>query len=113
MAEPPKHTAVGLEIILTVGVMFTETVTIAELVHVPLLPITVYVVVTRGISVTVAPFKAIGSHAYTNPPVAVNVIVLPLQITVGLAFAVIVGVVLTVIVITAEEVHPPLAPITV
>ena len=40
-----------LELVLTVGVIFTVTVTLAVLEHpLPLLPVTVYVVVTVGLA---------------------------------------------------------------
>lgn len=44
---------------VTVGVGFTVTRAVAEAVHEPVVPITVYVVVTVGLAVTVAPVVAL------------------------------------------------------
>ena len=91
----------------------TETVTKAMFVQVPLLPTTVYCVVTVGLTVISEPVRDGGSHAYTNAPVAVSVDVPPMHIVVGFALARIVGVGLTLTVITVEAMQEPLEPLRV
>ena len=79
-----------------------------------LLPVTVYTVVTLGVTVTFVPVEAPGIHVYVVPPDAVNVAELPTQIEVGLLTAVIVGDGLTLIVMVLVEVQlEAFAPVTV
>ena len=54
-------------------------------------PVTVYMVVTVGLTTVVGPVVAPGFQVYDAAPIAVRVELLPIQIIVGLAVAVIVG----------------------
>jgi hypothetical protein len=77
-------------------------------------PTTEYVVVVAGVTETEEPVNAPGFHVYEVAPLAVNVEVLPGQITVGDTEAIIVGVAMMVIAMVPVEVHPAaLAPVTV
>jgi hypothetical protein len=79
-----------------------------------LVPITVYVVVVKGVIATVDPVNTPGFHVYEVAPVAVNVELPPTQTSLGDAEAVIVGLVNNVIAIVLEEEHPTaLVPVTV
>lgn len=60
VAEPPWHTEVGVAVMLTVGAGFTTKVTKVNELHPPLLPVTVYTVVTVGETKTLVPDKAPG-----------------------------------------------------
>jgi hypothetical protein len=57
VADAPLH-IVG-ELTVTVGVGFTVTTAVAAAVHDPVVPTTVYVVVTVGLAVTFAPVVAL------------------------------------------------------
>jgi hypothetical protein len=54
-------------------------------------PVTVYVVVATGVTVTVVPESGPGIHVYVDPPAAVSVVLPPVQIDGLAAVAVIVG----------------------
>jgi hypothetical protein len=95
-----------------VGITFKLTVVLAEQPK-ALVPTTLNIVVTPGVTVTIAPFKFPGFQVYVAAPVAVNVAVLPLQITVGFAVALIVGNGLTTTVIVVLLVHAPFVAIAV
>lgn len=75
-------------------------------------PVTVYVVVEVGETVTEVPVSAPGFQVYVVAPVAVSVVLLPEQIVVLDAVVVTVGVGFTVMVRVAVLVHP-LAPVPV
>ena len=76
-------------------------------------PVTVYVVVVAGETVTVAVVKFPGIHTYDAPPFAVMLVLLPEQIVPPVVVVVIVGEGLTVIVRVAVPVQAPLVPVTV
>ena len=90
-ADAPEHIE-GL-FTDTVGVIVTLTVNVLVWLHEALLPVTVYTVVARGESVTVAPARLPGFQANTLAPDAVITVALPEQM---LAFGTLtVGVVIT------------------
>ena len=98
---------------LAVGNGFTVTVTVCVLVQ-PLafVPVTVYVVLTVGFTVIIAPVDPPYDQLYVVPPDAVSVLVCPLHIVVGLT--VMVGFGLTVIDTVWVLVQPEaLVPVTV
>ena len=94
------------------GAGFTLTVTDVVFVHpFPSVPITVYVVVVVGPAVTVAPVvddkPMAGLHAYVNAPLAVSVVLLPLQNATGVGTEIVGGVfTVAVTAILLAEVHP-------
>jgi hypothetical protein len=59
VVEAPSHIAAGVAVGVNTGVGFTVTVTVVDPVQ-PAVPVTVYVVVIVGFSVTVCPFKLPG-----------------------------------------------------
>jgi hypothetical protein len=100
------------------GFGFTVTVTVAVFLH-PLasVPVTVYVVVAKGLAVTVAPEAGAnpvtGLHVYVTAPAAVSVVLLPLHI-VTLGETVTVGFGRTITSTVVELLHPvKLVPVTV
>ena len=99
----------------TEGAALTVTVVFAVEVH-PLtsVPVTVYVVVEAGASLTGDPDKDPGIQEYVDAPVAESEVLSPEQIVAGIAEAFTVGSGLTVIVIVSVLVHPlPSSPVTV
>lgn len=76
-------------------------------------PVTVYVVVVVGETVTVVPESGPGVHAYVEAPVPVMVVELPEQMVAPLVVVFTVGDVFTVMVRVAVDVQPPLDPVTV
>ena len=97
------------------GTGFTIIFTVCVLVHPkPLSLVTVYIVVEVGETTVVEPVNAPGVHVYVEPPLAVNVAVLPEQIVFDVALAVIVGFGTTVIASVFVLVHPEIfEPVTV
>lgn len=90
------------------------TVTNLVAVHAPPFdPVTVYTVVTVGVTILVLPVTAPGIQVYVVAPTAVKVEASPLQIIVGEAVAVnvIPGVTTTLTVFV--PIHPELLPLTV
>jgi hypothetical protein len=97
---------VGLAVAVTVGNGLTVTVTVAVFVQpATLVPVTVYVVVVTGETMTDEPGKFPGFHTYVEAPLALSVEVCPAQMLVGVAVAMIVGFGFTVIT-TVEFVLP-------
>jgi hypothetical protein len=93
VAEFPAHIDVGLETAVTVGLGSTIKFIVFVLMQpAALVPVTVYIVVTVGETLTDAPEIAPGFHVYVKAPEAVKVDEEPLQIPVGEAVAIIVGV---------------------
>lgn len=84
---------------VTVGVGFTVIIRVPVEVH-PLaaVPVTVYVVVMAGETVTGEPLNDPGIHVYVEAPAPVSVVLAPLHIVVDDAVAVTVGEASTVIV---------------
>ena len=76
-------------------------------------PVTVYVVVVVGETVTVVPLSAPGFQEYVDAPEPVIVVLLPAQMVVVAEVVVTVGVGLTVIVRVAVPVQPVEVPVTV
>lgn len=102
-------------VVVTVGAAFTVIVRVDVLVHpLALVPVTVYVVVVVGDTVTDEPVKLPGIQLYVEAPLALSVVELPAQIVVLEAVVVTVGVGLTVIVRVDVFVQPFAAvPVTV
>jgi hypothetical protein len=99
----------------TVGKALTVTPTVDVLEH-PLasVPVTVYVVVATGLSVTLDPDKDPGIHVYVEAPPALSVTELPIQIALEDAAAFTFGRAFTVTITVEVPVHPgPLEPVTV
>lgn len=58
VVESPAQIVVALAVALTVGLVFTTTVIVVELLHPgPFEPVTVYVVVEEGVTVTEEPLS--------------------------------------------------------
>lgn len=95
-----------------VGNVFTVMVRVDVFVH-PFepVPVTVYVVVVVGDTVTVAPVKLPGFHTYVEAPVAVMEVLAPTQIVALVVVVVTVGSALTVI--TTVELLLPLPLVAV
>jgi hypothetical protein len=96
VVESPKQIAVLVAAAITVGPENTVNVTVFVLVQPPFAPVTVYVVVTVGLTTTDVPVKAPGIHVYVVAPLPVKVAELPAQTAVGFATALTVGIGLTV-----------------
>jgi len=109
----PAHTLVGDATAVIVGSGFTKRETVSVLEQLPLLPVTVYVVAIVGLTTIADPDKAPGFHVYVDPPLAVNVAEPPIQMTVGLVTAVIVGSGFTIKEIVLLLLQMPLVPLTV
>lgn len=98
----------------TFGSGLTVIVRVEVPVQVPLVPVTVYVVVVVGETITEEPVKLPGIHVYEVAPLAVSVVLLPTQTDVLEAVVVTVGVGFTVTVNTEVLVQPFAAvPVTV
>lgn len=112
----PLQTAVAEDTALTVGVGFTLTETVCVEVQPVLSPVTVYVSLADGETVTtdVVALLALLLQVYVAAPDAVKVTEAPLQIVVVDAAMATVGVVFTLTVIVFVDVQPPpLSPVTV
>jgi hypothetical protein len=101
-------------VVVTVG----EGVTVINCVAVEVqpfaaVPVTVYVVVVAGVTVTVVPDKLPGIQLYVTAPPAVMFVLLPVQIDALVGVTETVGEGLTVIVRVAVPVHAPVVPVTV
>ena len=107
VVELPEQIVVLVAVVVTVGLGVTLTVTVCVLVQ-PLtaVPVTVYVVVPAGLTVTGDPVSDPGIHAYVDAPPPVSVVLLPAQIVELPALAVTVGVVFTVTVRVPVVVQP-------
>jgi vacuolar-type H+-ATPase subunit F/Vma7 len=104
--EPAQMVALVV-VVLMVGKLFTVTVTCAVFEHPPgAVPVTVYVVVVVGDTVTVVPLRLPGFHTYVVAPVPVSVVLDPLQMVEVLAEAVTVGRPVTVTVTLLVLVQP-------
>jgi len=108
--DPPAQIADGLFVTVRTGRELTVTVEVADPVHVPALPVTVYIVVVAGLTLmvfVVAPVLQVKVVA----PAAVSSVLAPMQIvgelTVIPTFAP------TVTVAVCVPVHEPLIPVTV
>jgi hypothetical protein len=114
---PPGQRPAEGGVTVTEGNGFTVTLTVAVLIHPPVVPVTVYVVVVPGVAVTEAPVVALkpvpGLHVYVVAPPALIVVELPAHKVGVIAEAVTVGVGFTVRVTVAVLVHPAVVPVTV
>jgi hypothetical protein len=103
---PPEQIVLNDALLLTEGRGLTVIVLVAIFVQpVALVPVTVYVVVAVGDTVTEDPDKLPGFQVYVDPPVALNDKDAPEHIDVLLAFAAIAGAELTVMVSVAVDAH--------
>lgn len=111
----PTQTEVLEAVVVTVGVGFTVTVNTEVLVQpFAAVPVTVYVVVVVGDTVTDAPVKLPGIQLYVEAPVALSVVELPTQMLLLAAVLDTFGAGLTVIVRVEVLVQPFAAvPVTV
>ena len=117
LTEPPEHIEGDDGVTFIVGVATIVIVTVFEAVHVPIVPVTVYVVVEPGLAVTTAPVVPLnpvpGLHVYVVAPDAVNVVEPPLHNVADAGVTFTVGVGLTVISTLSLLVHPAVVPVTV
>lgn len=114
LVVPPAQIDVLVAVAVTVGDGFTVMVRVAVAVQpFAAVPVTVYVVVVAGVTVTGDPVNDPGIHAYVDAPLAVIVEVEPEQIVAGVAVVVTVGVGFTVMVRVAVPVQPVEVPVTV
>jgi len=114
VVELPEHIVTG-PVIPNVGVAFTVTIIVAgALLQPDAVPVTVYVVVDPGETLTVEPLKKPGIQKYVEAPLAVRVVEFP-EHMVGGADNVTVGVGFTVTTTVAglAAVQTPFAPVTV
>lgn len=99
---------------VTDGEIFTVMVRVAVPVQpFAAVPVTVYVVVVVGDTVTGDPVRLPGIHPYVDAPVPVRVVELPEQIVAPLVVVPTVGEVFTAIICVTVELHPVLVPVTV
>ncbi len=66
----PAQILFGLAVAVTLTPGFTLTFTVFEALQPPVVPVTVYMVVVPGATVTGFPFKPPGVHEYVVAPVA-------------------------------------------
>jgi LysM repeat protein len=112
---PPTQIAEFVELAVTVGNGLTVTPTVAVFTQ-PLafVPVTVYVVLAVGDTVTDEPDKLPGFHTYVEAPLALNEVLPPTQIAEFAELAVTVGNGLTVTPTVAVFTQPlALVPVTV
>ena len=81
----PLHIADGLADALTDGNGFTVTLTVAVLVHPDAVPVTEYVVVAVGDTITVLDVPNPSLQLYVSAPLAVKVALCPAHIVDGVA----------------------------
>jgi hypothetical protein len=114
---PPHVIISGIAVIeLIVGKGFTVIVLVAVLVQPVdvLVPTTVYVVVTDGLTVIVVPLNAPGFQVYVFAPVPVSVVEKPAQIVVTFAVVAVLGNAFMVITRVELDAHPCVdVPVTV
>ena len=110
---PPVQIELFVAVGVTVGEGFTVMTRVAVLVQ-PLaaVPVTTYVVVVVGETVTVVPVSDPGIQLYVDAPVPVIVVLLPEQMVVPEVVVPTVGVGITVMTRVAVPVHPNEVPVT-
>jgi hypothetical protein len=111
---PPSHTAGFAGDTVIAGLLITVTTTVVDAVQpLALVPTGVYVVVTLGDAVTVAPVELFnpvdGDQVYVAAPLAVSMVALPVQINVEAGFTVITGGGIILTVAVAVSVQPALS----
>ena len=101
------------EVTVTLGVGFTVTLDIAVPVHAPVVPVTVYEVVTIGVAVALPPPVEVAPavQVYELAPPAVNAAVCPAQMAGEFTVTVKAGTTETEA--TAVLLHPKAVPVTV
>jgi hypothetical protein len=113
----PEQMVADTGLILTTGGALTVTTIVWVAVHVPLFPVTVYVVVTEGEAVTEAPVVALrpaaGAQVYVVAPLAVTNEPVPLHIVSDAGAIVTVGEGFTFITLVTASVQPTFVPVTV
>ena len=112
VVEPPVQIVV-LPLALMDGAGFTVIVNVVVFTQLPLAPVTVYVVVTAGVTTTDAPVRLPGIQVYVLAPDAVSVVGVPPQMVVCVAEAVTTGGGFTVTVTEAVPLQVPVTPVTV
>jgi hypothetical protein len=111
---PPAHIAAEDGVAVITGTGLTVTVICEVDVHpFPSVPVTVYVVVAAGVTETGDPGNDPGFQTYVVAPLALSEVEAPAQIGLDVAADETTGVGFTVTVITNEDVHVPLVPVTV
>jgi len=111
----PVQIAAGEAEAPTTGEGLSATVTVEVPLHPAAdTPVTVYIVVVPGQTLTVVPVRLPGIHVYVEAPAAVRFVHCPLQTEPGAALAETEGLGLTVTVATADAVEPVgVVPVTV
>lgn len=102
----PEQIVAPVVVVVIVGEGFTVMVRVAVPLHPPDVPVIVYVVAVVGETVIVVPVKLPGIHKYVVAPLAVIVVLLPLQIVAPVVVVVTVGDGVTVISCVAADVQP-------
>ena len=111
---PEQMVPDGVMVVATVGDGLTVIICVVVPVHPFVVPVTVYVVIVVGETVTVAPDKLPGIQLYVVAPLAVIIVEVPLQIVAAVVVTVTVGEGVTVMVLVAVFVQPFAAvPVTV
>jgi hypothetical protein len=115
VAEAPAQIAVGEVTAVIVGLVLTTTANVLVFEHpAAFTPVTVYVVVTVGFTTTLDAIVPPGFHVYDVAPVAERVTDPTIQIAVGDAVALIVGLAFTTKATVRVAVQPkPFAPVIV
>lgn len=119
VVELPEHIVDGAATADKIGGLLTVTTTVLAVATHPLaeVPFKVYVMVTVGLAVTLAPVVALkavlGVHVYVLAPLPVKVVEPPEHIVDGAAEAVNVGVAFTVNTTVPVALHPEVVPVTV
>lgn len=112
VVEPPGQIINGVAVMAITGFAFTVTATLAVAEHpFPLVPVTVYVVDTFGLTTILAPVCPV-FHVYVLAPTAVSVVDSPSQITDGDAEALTEAEPLTNTVTVAVVEQPFFVPVT-
>jgi hypothetical protein len=113
----PLQMLAVLGVMLTVGVVFTVTDTVAVELQLPVVPVTVYVIFVVGLAVGLDELGlarlVVGVHEYEVAPLACNCTELPEQITGVAGVMEMFGLLFTVTVTDAVPVHVPVVPVTV
>lgn len=114
VVDPPLQMVVVADEAVTFGAGFTVMVRVAVAVHpFAAVPVSVYVVVVVGETVTGEPLRLPGIQLYVAAPLPVSVVELPAQMVPPEVVVVTVGVGFTVMMRVAVAVQPLLVPVTV
>jgi len=114
---PPEQIVADAGVTVTVNVADTVTVTVCVLLHEPVVPVTVYVVVDAGDAVTDAVLVALrpvpGAHVYVVAPLAISPVLPPGHIVADAGITATVGEAFTVTITVCVPLQPPVVPVTV